>query len=168
MNHLEVPLIVLVVFGSIGWVVYTLADAYRRKQRLKIVSELHTRILDRMGSTTEFAAFLQTEGGQAFMDTLSMERAHPAEKITRALQTGIVFTAVGIGLFMVRPVVDLDAEAGFTVLSALLLSLGVGFILSSLASWFLSRSFGLFDRDRQDPLRKLDSFTGSSTSSANR
>jgi hypothetical protein len=165
MDHLAPVLVVLVIFSTIGWVVYILAEAYRRKQRLKMVTDLHTRILDRMGSTAEFATFLQTEGGQQFIDTLSVERTHPAEKIARALQMGIIFTAVGVGFVLVRPSVDLDAEAGFTVLSALLLSLGVGFLLSAIASWMLSRSFGLFDRP--DPLRKLDSYTGPS-SPANR
>jgi hypothetical protein len=163
MDHLAPVLVVLVIFSTIGWVVYILAESYRRKQRLKMVTDLHTRILDRMGSTAEFAQFLQTEGGQQFIDTLSVERTHPAEKIARALQTGIIFTAVGVGFVIVRPSVDLEAEAGFTVLSALLLSLGVGFLLSAISSWMLSRSFGLFDRP--DPLRKLESLSGSGPSS---
>lgn len=146
MGNLTPIFICLIIFSTIGWVVYVLADAYRRKQRLKVISDLHTRVLDRMGSTAEFGTFLQTDGGRQFLDSLTMERTHPAEKVARAMQTGIVLTAVGVGLIMVRPVVDLEAEGGFTVLSALILSLGIGFLLSAVASWMLGRTFGLFSR----------------------
>jgi hypothetical protein len=164
MRDMVPVLICLVIFATIGWVVYVIADAYRRRQRLKVVADIHTRVLDRMGSATEFGTFLQTDGGKQFLESLTMERTHPAEKVARAMQTGIVLTAVGIGLIMVRPVVDLEAEGGFTVLSALILSLGVGFLLSAVASWMLGRTFGLFTKSvPMDP--KIPTFTDSSPGS---
>lgn len=146
MRDMGPVLVVAVIFSTIAWAFHVVADTYRRKQRLKVLSELHTRILDRVGTTGEFVTFLQTEGGKDFLESLTMDRVHPAEKIQRALQTGIVLTAVGVGFLLIRPAVDLEAEGGFMVLTALMMSLGIGFLLSAIASWMLGRSFGLFSK----------------------
>ena len=48
-------------------------DGKRRREQLKVTSEFNTKILDKMGSTAEFGAFLDTDGGKRFMKSLTVE-----------------------------------------------------------------------------------------------
>jgi len=153
MNDLAPVLVVFTIFATMGWIVHTLADHVRRRERLKVFTEFHTRLIDRMGSAREFADFLQTAGGQNFLDTLSIERGHPADRISRALQIGIVLSCVGLGLLFAWNNVAPEIEGGYAVLAAVVLALGIGFLLSSIASYFTARMFGLLHKAQlQDEL----------------
>src|SRR5829696_1905920 len=79
MADLAPVLIVMTIFATMGWIVHVFVDGRRRRERLKVFTEFHSRLIDRMGSAKEFAEFLQTTGGQNFLDTLSLERGHPAD-----------------------------------------------------------------------------------------
>ena len=83
--------IVTVVFTTIGFVVWTLVNAWQRRLRLKLTSEFNTKLLDRIGSVKDFNDFLQTEGGTKFMDTLTVERSlsRPQDGILRASQIAL-------------------------------------------------------------------------------
>jgi hypothetical protein len=146
MNHLEPVLIVMTIFATMGWIVHVFVDGRRRRERLKVFTEFHSRLIDRMGSAKEFAEFLQTTGGQNFLDTLSLERGHPADRIARAVQIGIIFTSVGLALFMAMGQVATEIEGGYYVLSAIILALGIGFVLSAVSSYALARTFGLLHK----------------------
>ena len=65
-------------------------DGNRRKERLKVFTEFHSKLIDRMGSSGEFASFLQSDGGKRFLESLSVEKGHPANRIMTAVQTGLV------------------------------------------------------------------------------
>jgi hypothetical protein len=142
-DELVPVLIVMTIFGTIGWIVQVIVEGYRRKERLKVFTDFHTRLIDRMGSAKEFGDFLQTQGGMNFLDTLSIERGHPLERIARGVQLGIVLTVVGLALFFVSPQVAVEVSGGYIVMSTIVLALGIGFLLSSVASYFLARTFGL-------------------------
>jgi hypothetical protein len=77
-------LIPLTAFFVVGWIVHTLVDGYRRRERMRTFTEFYGRLLDRMSTPKEFGDFLQTSGGQRFLDTLSVERGHPIERVLRA------------------------------------------------------------------------------------
>ena len=100
MADLAPVLIVMTIFATMGWIVHVFVDGRRRRERLKVFTEFHSRLIDRMGSAKEFAEFLQTTGGQNFLDTLSLERGHPADRIAKAVQIGIILTSVGLALFL--------------------------------------------------------------------
>lgn len=137
-------------FGMIAWIVYVIVDGNRRKERLKVFTDFHAKLIDRMGSSTEFATFLQSEGGRRFLESLSVEKGHPGNRIMTAVQTGLVMAALGFGFFVagsdfavnVNRASDWDVN-GFRVAGALFVSLGVGFLLSAISSFFLAKSLGV-------------------------
>ena len=128
-------------FSMIAWIVYVVVDGNRRKERLKVFTDFHSKLIDRMGSSTEFAAFLQSDGGRRFLDSLSVEKGHPANRIMNAVQAGLVLTALGVGFFVAgsgvavnfhRIVSQWDVN-GFRVAGSIFASLGIGFLLSAVS-----------------------------------
>jgi hypothetical protein len=137
-------------FGMIAWIVYVIVDGNRRKERLRVFTDFHAKLIDRMGSSSEFAAFLQSDGGRRFLDSLSVEKGHPADRILNAVQAGLVLAALGVGFFVAGSSVAVNFDRvtewnvnGFRVAGSIFLSLGVGFLLSAISSFALAKSLGV-------------------------
>ena len=136
----------LTFFPLIGFVVWTAATTWQRRQRVKLLTDFHTRLLDRLGSLESFSEFLQTPAGTRFMETLSAEPAPaggPSDRIMRALQSGMVLLSLGVGLLVVARYTATDVHDAVIVVGAIALSLGMGFLLSSAASYRVAASLGL-------------------------
>jgi hypothetical protein len=131
------------LFALIGWVVYIIVDGSRRKERLRVFTDFHTKLIDRMGSAKDFGDFLQSDGGRKFLESLSVEKSHPGERILRSVQSGFVLLAIGAGLFAAEAFAQWNTDGGLRVVGMLFLMAGAGFLLSSGASWFLSKRMGL-------------------------
>jgi len=43
-------------FSLIAWIVFVFADGRRRREQLKVLSEFHSKILEKLGSAAEFDA----------------------------------------------------------------------------------------------------------------
>jgi hypothetical protein len=69
----------------------------------------------------------------------------PYARILSSTQAGIIILAFGVALLVLRAKLPFSDEA-FTVFGTLAVALGIGFGVAAVASYFLSRSFGLFDR----------------------
>ena len=52
---------------------------------------------------------------------------------------------MGLGLLLLLGFVQDEAREGFLILGTLTVGLGTGFLVSAVASWLLSRRFGLLD-----------------------
>ena len=94
MNHPEI-IIVPTIFATIGFVAWVAITGWQRRQRLKLVTDFNSRLLDRLGSVKDFSEFLQTAAGAQFMDNLATDAPSqaPYERILRATQLGIVLVS---------------------------------------------------------------------------
>jgi hypothetical protein len=134
-------------FGMISFVVWVIVNGWQRRQHVKLVTDFNNRVLERLGSMKEFSEFLHTDGGDRLMRVLTAERGAtaPRDRILRAVQSGVVFVAVGLGLSFVAWRTIGDEHEVLTVISAIVLSLGVGLMLSSAASFWVARTLGMFE-----------------------
>ena len=139
-------------FGMIAWIVFVIVDGNRRKERLKVFTDFHSKLIDRMGSSTEFATFLQSDGGRRFLDSLSVEKGHPANRILNAVQAGLVLAALGVGFIRGRERMAVSTSVASTTNgtstgsaspASIFTSLGVGFLLSAVAPIVLAKSLGV-------------------------
>jgi hypothetical protein len=158
--------IIPAMLATIAWVIYVVVDGFRRRQQLRLATDFHGRLLDRIGSAKEFGEFLNTNGGTKFLDALSLEKeGGPANRILRAIQAGLVCTALGIGLFILigsanldltpdgfirggaggTPIANADENDAIATAATIFTSVGVGLILSAGASYFVSRRLGLLN-----------------------
>jgi hypothetical protein len=97
------PEIIIVpsLFFMVGFVVYVIVDGYRRRQQVKVVTEVHAKLLDRLGSAKEFAEFFTSDAGSRFLESLSSsEGGAPQARILRSMQAGFVLLALGVGFFI--------------------------------------------------------------------
>jgi len=133
-------------FVLVAWIVFVIVDGGRRKAQLKVTSEFHNKILDRMGSTTEFGAFLETEGGKQLMKSLTVEGPGAKTRILGSTQTGIVCTAVGLAMLILGGIFYYLRD-GLWVIGGIVTACGVGFIVSTIASYRLSKALGILDGD---------------------
>lgn len=142
-------LIPLSAFASVTYVIHAVIDGFRRRQQLRLTTEFHGKLLDRIGSAHEFGEFLNTSGGAKFLASLTTESeaGGTAARILRAVQGGLVFLALGVGLFVLVDSRNLPFEAkeGMATFATITTSVGIGLLLSAAASFFLSRHLGLID-----------------------
>jgi len=140
-----IPMVVSVGFFSlIAWIVFVIADGRRRREQLKVTSEFHTKILEKMGSTAEFGAFLETDGGRRFMKSLTVEGPSAKTRMLGATQTGIVCTSIGVAMLILGGIFYYLRD-GLWVMGGIITACGIGFIVSTLASYRLSKTLGLID-----------------------
>lgn len=150
MSDIAPMLVGLGFFTMVGWIVHVIVDGRRRRERIRVFTEFHARLLDRIGSAREFGEFLQTEGGARFLDSLSLEGTTPKLRILRSLQTGIVLLTFGAGCLVVGRTYQFDVE-GFTILGTLTVSLSIGFIAASAVAYRLSKTMGLLTPLEEQP-----------------
>jgi len=137
-------------FGMISFVIWVVVNGWQRRQHVKLVTDFNNRVLERLGSMKEFSEFLQSAGGDRLMKVLTAERGStaPRQRILVAVQTGVVVVAVGVGLLSVAWRSTGRAHESFLVIVAIMLSLGVGLMLSAAASFWVARTLGMFEAEQ--------------------
>ncbi len=145
MSEIAPVLASLVFFLAIGWIVRIVSDNRRRLALARTQAELHTRILEKLGTAEEALRYLDSEAGRGLLDAAVQVRANPLQRILGSVHAGILLSAVGLGLLLLLGFVQSEAREGFLILGTLTVGLGTGFLVSAVASWLLSRRFGLLD-----------------------
>ncbi|HEX5475138.1 MAG TPA: hypothetical protein VFX12_10790 [Vicinamibacterales bacterium] len=148
-DNFSMVAVVVTIAGGILWLLKMLID-YRRWARLThIQTEAHTKLFDRFGSNEDLLAYIQTPAGQRFLEStpiaIDSPRAlsAPFGRILWSAQVGAVLTVLGLGIAMVaRHAID-DVAAPLGAIGALVVALGIGFLVSAVLAYVLSRRFGL-------------------------
>jgi hypothetical protein len=153
------PEIIIVpsLFFMVGFVVYVIVDGYRRRQQVKVVTEVHAKLLDRLGSAKEFAEFFTSDAGSRFLESLSSsEGGAPQARILRSMQAGFVLLALGVGFFILldERTFSIEAADGLTVMATAATAIGAALLVSTGMSYLLSKRMGLIERPR--PTRDQD------------
>ncbi|HZM61166.1 MAG TPA: hypothetical protein VFB85_15255 [Vicinamibacterales bacterium] len=153
-------IIVPSAFFLVGFIVYVIVEGFRRRSQAKMVTEFHTKLLDRIGSAKEFGDFFASDAGRRFMDSLSStDSGSPHVRILRSVQTGLVMLALGIGLFILtdQRTFSLEAMDGLVVTATVTAAIGAGLIASTLITYLLSWQMGLLSRRSKQDLEPRQS-----------
>lgn len=155
---LEFMLGFMAAVAALAWVLRAGIEYRRWLRATKVQVDAHTKIVDRLASNEDLLAYMQSPAGQRFLtastsaapiDAAAAPMSAPLNRILWSVQAGVVIAAGGVGLWLAKnDVIDEIAQA-LQVVSMLAIALGIGFVLSALASWALSRQFGLL-RSRTD------------------
>ena len=137
-------LIPIVLFGVIGWIVFIYFSQRRQSQQLKTLTEFHTKVLDKMSSSKDLGEFLETDGGKRFMGSLAVEGPSAKTRIIRCAEQAVFCLSIGIGFLLLGSWFE-DYRNGMVVIGTLVTACGVGSAISCGSSYFLSKSFGLFE-----------------------
>lgn len=144
----------LAIMGSVAGQV---VDYRRWVRQTRMQTDVHTKILDRMQSNEELLAYVQTPAGRNFLEFAPagpgpeprMANA-PLGRILWSVQAGVVLAALGIGLRFAQGTVPEEIVPAFTVLGIIVMSLGLGAVISAVVAYFLSARLGLLPSRRQE------------------
>jgi hypothetical protein len=141
-------IVAVTVPSMFGWFVWVIFTTFRRYKIARLQAEVQTKLLEKVGSGQDLLAYAQTDAGRQLLESLKVERVvsqAPFGRIIGALQAGIILFCFGSAMLWLRGHVSANAQStdGFTVLGALGIAVGLGFGFSAVASYLLSRSFGL-------------------------
>jgi hypothetical protein len=165
MEAMSVTFAMIFVGLTLAWLVRTVLDHRRWLRISRVQTEVHNKLLDRFAGTSDLLTYIQTPAGQKFLeaspiplDAPSKGIAAPISRMLWSLQIGVVLAVVGLGFQFISRSVLQEAAEGMWVIGILGLSFGIGFILSAVISYVLSRRLGLFE-----PSMPLGSERGDST-----
>jgi hypothetical protein len=144
--------VLVIVLTALGWALRFLVD-YRRWHRLsKVQAEAHNKVLDRMTANEELLAYVKSPAGSRFLESAPITldagaRAigAPFGRILWSVQAGLVLAAAGLGLQYVAGHVEAKVTQPIYAMGILAVALGVGFILSAVVAYVLSKRLGLFE-----------------------
>ena len=145
-------LVFVIILGALLWVFRVVLENRRWGKVAKVQAEVHTKLLEKFGNSQDLLAYMGTEPGKRFLESqpfrLEAEGTRPTPypfgRILFSMQLGMVVLLVGVGLLLLRGHVREGAE-GWLVLGTLATTVGIGFLLSSVASYALSQHFGLLE-----------------------
>jgi len=138
--------------GGLVWMIRSALDYRRWLRAIRIQTDAHTKIVDRLASNEDLLAYMQSPVGQRFLSASpafpSVESAPsmmtaPFNRILWSVQAGVVLATAGVGLWFAKNGVIDEVAQPLHVVSILAIALGAGFVLSALASYALSRQLGL-------------------------
>jgi hypothetical protein len=126
---------------------------YRRWLRLsKIQVDVHGKLMDRLSSNEDLLAYMQSSAGRRFLEAApipvdpgSRALTAPVGRILWSAQAGIVLMLGGFGLQLVSRRVVEEFAQGLYVMGVVATALGLGFVLSAVVAYFLSKRLGLVE-----------------------
>lgn len=151
---IAMPFIVLTITTGVVLLARTAVEHRRWQNASKAQTELNNKLIDRFSASTELLGYLESSHGKALTAALSSGGTArgidaPLGRILGSLQAGSVLACAGLGILFVS--VDLPADwsqvtPGIFAIGIVVLTIGVGLLVSSAVSFVLSRRLGLMPR----------------------
>ena len=89
-------IIVPIVFATFAWAIWIVSTSIRRYWVVRAQTQVQSRLLDKLGSSPELLAYLQTDEGVRFLNSLTADHVSPYVRILNATQTSIVMICTGV------------------------------------------------------------------------
>lgn len=137
----------------LSWLIRTVIEHRRWSRVYRNQTEVHNKLLDRFSTNDELMAYIQTPAGKRFLESapIVVETAPakaytaPVSRILWSMQAGLVLAAAGVGFQFVSGSVEKEVSQPFFALGVVGLAVGVGFVLSAVTSFAISRRLGLLE-----------------------
>jgi hypothetical protein len=145
--------VMLTIAGGLFWLLRSLIEHRRWSRLSKIQTDVHNKLLDRFTSNEDLLAYIQTPAGRKFLESapipLDSPRAisAPVGRILWSAQAGAVLTVLGLGFEVVAKSAVEEISGPVAAMGAVVIALGVGFLVSAILAYLLSRRFGLMNGD---------------------
>ncbi len=132
-------------FAGIAMIVFIVWFRTREKQaRVQARTELHKHLLDKFGSGTELAQFLETEGGKKMIEDLGKGES-PKERTVRPVIAGTVLTCLGVAFLVLT-----YREPDLVIAGGIVLAIGIGLLIGAFVTLRLSKGWKA-DNERRTP-----------------
>jgi hypothetical protein len=150
------PFLVFAAFAgfllAMAWLVRTSIDQLRWSRVSRTQSDVHNKILERFGTSEALLEYMRSPAGSRFLESAPIRlhgdpppaAATPASRALTSIQVGLVLAAGAVGALVVAGRFEHETAQGFFALGVIGLSVGIGFVLSAVASIVLSRRLGIW------------------------
>jgi len=152
MEGLSIFAVLALVTGVLTWLVRTLIEHRRWSRISKVQADVHNKLMDRFTANEDLLAYIQTPAGKRFLESapIALDGAPravsaPVGRILWSVQVGLVLAAAGFGLQYVSHSIEKTVSQPLFAMGILAVSIGVGFVLSAIVSYVLSRRLGLWE-----------------------
>jgi len=145
----SIGLVIMAIAGAVLWLIKTLIEQRRWSRLSKIQMEVHSKLMDRFSNNEDLLAYIQTPSGKRFLESapipLDSPRAMnaPLARILWSAQAGAVATVLGMGVISVSRYTLEEVGSPLAGFGVVIMSLGLGFIVSAVLAYILTRRFGL-------------------------
>ena len=137
------------IAGALAWLIKTVIDHRRWTRMSKVQTDVHYKLLDRFNSNEDLLAYMQTPAGRRFFEAgpipIDAPRSlnAPIGRILWSAQVGAVLTLAGIGVEVVAARAIDDVGQPLSAIGVVVIALGIGFFISAILAYTLSRRLGL-------------------------
>jgi hypothetical protein len=152
MEGVSIFCVLALITGVLTWLVRTLIEHRRWSRMSKVQAEVHNKLMDRFTANEDLLAYIQTPAGKRFLESapIAIDGAPravsaPVGRILWSVQVGLVLAAAGFGLEYVSGSIDKTVAQPLFAMGVLAISIGIGFVLSAIVSYVLSRRLGLWE-----------------------
>ena len=141
--------VMVAVAGALAWLIKTLIDHRRWTRLSRVQTEVHNKLLDRFTSNEDLLAYIQTPAGRRFLESAPIPTESPRSigaplgRILWSTQAGAVLTVAGLGLQIVSARSIDEVAQPLSAVGIVMLAIGIGFGVSALLAYVLSRRLGL-------------------------
>jgi ABC-type multidrug transport system fused ATPase/permease subunit len=152
MEGLSIFAVLALVTGVLTWLVRTLIEHRRWSRISKVQAEVHNKLMDRFTANEDLLAYIQTPAGKRFLESapIALDGAPravsaPVGRILWSVQVGLVLAAAGFGLEYVSGSIEKTVSQPLFAMGVLAIAIGIGFVVSAIVSYVLSRRLGLWE-----------------------
>ncbi|MGB5753290.1 MAG: hypothetical protein WBN87_10545 [Thermoanaerobaculia bacterium] len=139
------------ILATLGWILRSYLSHRRQLKTTALQAELQGKLLDRFSSAEDLHTYLNSDVGERFLLSTTIEQASPLRRILGSVQVGLILTAAGMAfLIMESRFADTPDSLGMIFIGTLSLALGIGFLVSAAVSTRLSRNWGLINGQKTD------------------
>lgn len=124
----------IAVFACIGWCLYCVFAAVKRKQQ----NAIQKHLLDKFSSASDLSQFLQSPAGQKYAAGLSDAATSTRSSVLNSVRLGIILIFGGFAFRVIRPTWPEQLNA-LRATGTIGIMLGIGFLVSAAVSWFIAK-----------------------------
>jgi hypothetical protein len=144
----------VIILGALVWLLRVLMENRRWNRVFRNQTEVNNKLLDKFSNSEELLAYMRSDAGKRFLEAAPVSFAFETgqrmsgavARVFTPLQLGVVLALVGGGFYSLRGQVSEGSDA-LLVFGTITLTLGIGFIISAVVSWFLARHLGLLPKN---------------------
>jgi len=126
----------------LGFVAKNFFDWKKANQK----AELNHKLMDKFTNGQELNAFLATDGGAKFIQSLHFNGhstiGSAKERILSALKVGVIFIFIGIALFVNGTIFNYEARF-FNATAIIAVAVGAGYLVSTIITYILGKKWGI-------------------------
>jgi len=141
----------MVMFNLGGFLVFAgwFVNTFLQWRRFKFRIQLHQRLMEKFNNAEELGAFLSTENGSKLLGSIEKsEKISPTrERLLSSITKAVVLAFLGGAFFLISNTYTIEESQVFGAFGIIAIALGLGFAVSTLISFKLSKDWGIINGD---------------------